>query len=614
MCGIAGIFNYQRGGPSIEHSELRKILNYQFLRGPDAQGEWLSSDSCVFFGHRRLSIIDIHAEANQPMISADQRFVIVFNGEIYNYRELRKQLIEKNRIFKTKSDTEVLIQSYAQWGTKMFSHLRGMYAFALWDNFERRLLLARDPYGIKPLYFSDDGNTLRFASQVKAILAGGRVSTEADPAGVAGFLMMGSVPEPYTAYRAIQSVPAGCYVIVDKDGMGEPHQHFSVQKVWRQAAANPILNTAQSLQEIVTDAVHDSVRHHVVADVPVGAFLSAGIDSGAIVGLMQEVGAAEVRGITLGFREFQGKHQDETLLAAELAAHYNCTHEIHWVEDTQVEKDFASILEAMDQPSIDGVNTWLVSKAAHEAGLKVVLSGVGGDELFGGYSHFKQLPVWFARYRQVSRVPGLIEIGRYCSRLAAQWHLVPSKAPDLLKYGDSYPGLYFVKRGLFMPWELPSLIGEEFAREGLKMLKPPEFIRSMLGPESKNSFATIATLEAVFYLRNQLLRDSDWASMAHSLELRTPLVDAHLLTKLAPVLVNRPESINAKLPLAKAPQPALPSNVITRQKTGFSLPMDRWLENTQVLDSWRHLPELRENRCHWSRRMAYSLAKDLVSS
>ena len=613
MCGIAGIFNYRADIVPIKKEELRKIRDYQFARGPDAEGEWHSNGNLLGLAHRRLSIIDLGSEANQPMISSNGRYVIVFNGEIYNYQELRKQLVEEGRVFKTKSDTEVLIQSYAHWGEKMFAHLRGMYAFAIWDNDKQRLLLARDPYGIKPLYFSDDGGTLRFASQVKAILAGGRVSKEPDPAGLAGFLLMGSVPEPYTVYRAIRSIPAGHYVFVGKGGMGDSCQHFSIQDVWRNAAAQPISNSTAPLQEIVSDSMRDTVRHHLVADVPVGAFLSAGIDSGAIVGLMQEVSAAKVQGITLGFREFQGKHQDETPLAAEIANHYNCTHEVHWIEDEQVEKDLPSILAAMDQPSVDGVNTWLVSKAAHAAGLKVVLSGVGGDELFGGYSHFKQLPIWSDRYQQMRRIPGLVGVAKRFSRLAAHWHLIHSKALGLIKYGDSYPGLYLVKRGLFMPWELPSLIGEEFAWKGLDEIKPPEFINSMLGPEPSRPFATIAALEAIFYLRNQLLRDSDWASMAHSLELRTPLVDAHLLMKIAPVLVNRPEGIHVKLPLANAPQRALPPQVITRQKTGFSLPMARWIENTGVLDSWRRRPELTKDSCHWSRRMAYSLANELVS-
>ena len=612
MCGLAGIYRYHFDAPSLDRSELRSVRDYQFTRGPDAQGEWFSNNNRVGLGHRRLAIIDLNAEANQPMVSDNGHYVVVFNGEIYNYLELRRELLIEGRVFKTTSDTEVLIQSYIHWGENMFSRLRGMYAFALWDNVRQKLLLARDPYGIKPLYYSDDGQVLRFASQVKAILAGGKVSKEPDPAGLAGFLMMGSVPEPYTVYRTIRSVPAGHYLFIDEKGAGRLRQHFSVQDVWRNAATNPKITTAESLQEVVSHALRDSIRHHMIADVPVGAFLSAGIDSGAILGLMREMGETEVQGITLGFNTFRGQHQDETPLAAVIADQYHSKHVIRWVEDEQVEKDLPSILAAMDQPSVDGINTWLVSKSAHEIGLKVVLSGVGGDELFGGYNHFSQLPAWLSYHKKMSYIPGLSECGGYLARLAARWHLMPAKAAGLIQYGGSYPGLYMVKRGLFMPWELPALLGSEFSQVGLDELKPPAFINISLGQEPLNSFATIAILEAIFYLRNQLLRDSDWASMAHSLELRTPLVDAELLMEMAPYLVTRPEGMYAKIPLANAPKPSLPRKVIQRPKTGFSLPMERWVKNSLILDHWRCLPELKNDRCHWSRRMAYSLVRQIL--
>ena len=283
------------------------------------------------------------------------------------------------------------------------------------------------------------------------------------------------------------------------------------------------------------------------------------------------------------------------------------------MEDEQVEQDLPCILAAMDQPSVDGVNTWLVSKAAHEAGVKVVLSGVGGDELFGGYDHFGQFPRWAHRIQKLARIPGLRGLAELMARITSRWQLAPTKAADLLKYGDSYAGMYLVKRGLFMPWELPALLDKEFVQAGLNALRPPEFVKSMLGRESTSSFATIATLEAVFYLRNQLLRDSDWASMAHSLELRTPLVDAHLLATLAPFLINRPQGLGCKQSIARAPVPKLPKQVVNRQKTGFSLPMDRWLNKAKALDSWRRLPALAKENCHWSRRMAYSLANKLIA-
>ena len=302
MCGIAGIFNYRSDGTSIDRVELSRISDNQKKRGPDAEGTWFSEDGQIGFGHRRLSIIDLDSQANQPMVSANRRYVIVFNGEIYNYQKLRKALVDEGCHFHTKSDTEVLLSGYARWGTEMFSRLRGMYAFSLWDDVERRLLLVRDPYGIKPLYIADDGRTIRIASQVKAILAGGQVSKEADPAGLTGFLMMGSVPEPYTASQAVRAIPAGHFLYVDENGVGKPTSYFSIQEVWRKAAENPITSTSESLQEVVSGAIRESIRHHLVSDVPVAAFLSAGIDSGAVVGLMKEVSGADVLGITLGFQ------------------------------------------------------------------------------------------------------------------------------------------------------------------------------------------------------------------------------------------------------------------------------------------------------------------------
>ncbi|MDO8861668.1 asparagine synthase (glutamine-hydrolyzing) [Haliea sp. E1-2-M8] len=612
MCGIAGIYSYHGGSVSIDRKELDLINEYQVRRGPDVGGYWYSECGTAAFAHRRLAIIDLHEDANQPMMIPEEGLAIVFNGEIYNYRELRQELAAAGRSFKTQSDTEVLLQGYAEWGDSVLSRLRGMYAFAIWDNQKKRLFLARDPYGIKPIYFAHDGKFFRFASQVKAILAGGKVSKAPSPEGVTGFLMMGSVPEPYTVYQNIFSVPSGCYMYVDSNGVSPPQSFFSVSKVWRQAADSPLICQPCDFQSLVTAALVDSIRHHTIADVPVGAFLSAGIDSGAVVGLMREQQTSDIQSITLGFDEFRGSQNDETVLSSQVAERYGTRHITRWVVDEEVERDLPTILTAMDQPSVDGVNTWLVSKAAHEAGLKVVLSGVGGDELFGGYSHFDVLPKWKKEQALLRKVPGAAMIGEKALLFAARYGLAPAKAAALVRYGASYAGLYLAKRGLFMPWELTELLGEEFAIEGLAALQPPEFIVSSIGGSIGNGYASIAALEANFYLRNQLLRDSDWASMAHSLELRTPLVDSTLLTALAPALVNRPQGMGKKLALAAAPRKALPISVVNRPKTGFSLPMDRWLKSTSVLDSWRRIPSLSDPKSHWSRRLAYSLVSDLL--
>jgi asparagine synthase (glutamine-hydrolysing) len=612
MCGHAGIIVFNRNAHPVDREELGRIGDYMDSRGPDAKGDWYSFNGCMGLTHRRLSIIDLDVTANQPMNDPGLGITIVFNGEIYNYRELRRELISLGCEFRTHSDTEVLLQAYAYWGPDTLNRLRGMYSFAIWDERNQSLFLARDPYGIKPLYYACDGKTLRFASQVKALLAGGAVSKAPCPAGVTGFLMMGSVPEPFTVYQDILSVPSGCYMYVDANGVGAPQRYFSISETWRQAAEKPRICQPDEFQSLVTHALVDSMKHHTIADVPVGAFLSAGIDSGALLALMREQQTTKIQSITLGFEEFRGTPNDESLLSSQMAQRYGSSHTTRWIVDEEVERDLPAILAAMDQPSVDGVNTWLVSKAAHEAGLKVVLSGVGGDELFGGYSHFDVLPKWKKQQAMLRKVPSMAMLGQKVLLSAAKYGLAPPKAAALVRYGASYAGLYLAKRGLFMPWELPELLGDEFAMEALAALQPPEFIATSIGGDINNGYAAVAALEANFYLRNQLLRDSDWASMAHSLELRTPLVDAKLLSTLAPALVNRPQGMEKKLPLANAPRKTLPSSVVDRPKTGFSLPMRRWLNSTSVLDTWRRVPSLATDKCHWSRRMAYSLISEIL--
>jgi len=607
MCGIAGIYAYHPDAPSVDRRELVRIRDAQVTRGPDALGAWYSKNERVALGHRRLSIIDLSADANQPMDCEDSNYVIVFNGEIYNYRVLRSELIADGFIFKTQSDTEVLLKGYQHWGKGLLQKLRGMYAFAIWDGTRSEILLARDPYGIKPLYYSTDGYTLRFASQVKALLQGQLHTLQLDPAGIAGFLMMGSVPEPYTIYSAIHSLGAGEYLLVDGNGIKKTKSYFSITDVWRNAESAPKIATEKEIEQVMDCALRDTVDHHMVADVPVGAFLSAGIDSGALVGLMSEKNQRPIKTVTLGFADFRGLHNDETILAEEMAKLYGTTHETHWVSNKEVEQDLPLVLDAMDQPSIDGINTWLVCKVAHQRGLKVVASGVGGDELFGGYDHFDQLPRWHKNNKLLSLVPGARQISYHLFKGLVKAGLFPAKTPALVRYGESYHGLYLTRRGLFMPWEISNLIGPDMAKAGLEKLAPPEFIKKALGQMPKEDYAIVSALESVWYLRNQLLRDSDWASMAHSLELRTPLVDIYLLKSLAPYLVRANRSPKRKTVFAKVPRPALPDHVVNRKKSGFTLPMEKWIAENEIFSNWRSFPAVTRSKCHWSRKMACAL-------
>ena len=324
MCGINGIFAYHSASSAPQETELLATREAMRARGPDGSGAWWSVDRRCGLGHRRLSIIDLSDRASQPMASEDGRFVVVFNGEIYNYPQLRAELETDGARFRTTSDTEALLHLYAHYGADMVHRLRGMFAFAIWDQARRGLFLARDPYGIKPLYTANDGWTFRFASQVKALLAGGHVSRDPEPAGIVGFHLFGSVPEPFTLYRDVRALPAGHTQWVDTAGPREPKPFSNLAEVLAKGAANPA--PAAEIPERVRAGVLDSVRAHLLADVEVGIFLSAGVDSGALLGCMRDAGQREIRAITLAFEEFRGTSEDEAPLAARVCERYGARH------------------------------------------------------------------------------------------------------------------------------------------------------------------------------------------------------------------------------------------------------------------------------------------------
>ena len=548
MCGIAGIYAYHSAADIIDRAELVRIRDHMAARGPDGSGAWFSQDGRVGFGHRRLSIIDLSDRAAQPMESADGKFVVTFNGEIYNYRALRAELEAEGCVFRTQSDTEVLLHLYAAKGAAMVEDLRGMFAFGIWDQEKRGLLLARDPYGIKPLYYADDGRTLRFASQVKALIAGGKVSRDPEPAGWVGFHIFGSVPEPFTIYREIRNLPAGSTVWVDSHGASEPARYFRIADVYTRAESDlPTRRGIGTSRTICDTALLDSVRHHMVADVPVGIFLSAGLDSGALLGLMRDVGQQDIQAVTLAYEEFQDKQEDEAPLPPKCAARYGSKHTIRVVREKEFHDDLPRIFEAMDQPTIDGINTWFVSKAARELGLKAAISGLGGDEIFGGYPSFRDIPRWVRLCAVPSRIPLLGDAFRYFAASSGLASILNPKVAGVPKYGGSFAGAYLLRRGLFMPWELSSLMDKNLVDEGLRRLHPVRHIATALEPMPRTNFGRVATLEASLYMRNQLLRDADWASMAHSLEVRVPLVDVQLLRAAAPAMIALPNGAGKRL-------------------------------------------------------------------
>lgn len=564
MCGINGVLRLTASAAPVILDELRATREAQATRGPDGAGEWCSPDGLLGLGHRRLAIIDLGPAAGQPMHSADGRYTLVFNGEIYNHDALRAELRASGVAARTASDSEVLLELLARQGPRAFERLEGMYACALWDARERRLLLARDPFGIKPLYYAQVGDRLLFASQVRALegaLARAGVVRDLDLAGLAGFLVWGAIPEPFTLNRAIRALPAG-HALEVRDGV--------LGRAWRHT---PFGGPGDHPDADLDAALDASVRAHLVSDRPVGVFLSAGLDSALVLALARRAGATP-RTFTLAFEDFAGTALDEAPLAAALARGLGTEH-VEWrLSAGALEDAWPQALAAMDQPSIDGFNTYLVSRCAHEAGLAVALSGLGGDELFGSYPSFRDVPAWQRWARRLQRLPGARHAWPALARGLAPRR---PKLAGLLRHGATFAGAYLLRRALHLPEELPALLGPERARAALEAYDARAHAASVVVDDGElgarpeeDAWAAVQRLETSLYLRQQLLRDADWASMAHGLELRVPLVSPHLARVAARRHARAPWKDKAALVRGLCPE--LPETLWRRPKSGFMVP------------------------------------------
>ena len=404
-----------------------------------------------------------------------------------------------------------------------------------------------------------------------------------DPAGHAGFFLWGHVPEPHTLYRGIRALPAGSTLWVDGTGARRERRFATIPDALREAEQHAADGSDPGAP--LREALLDSVRHHLVADVPVGVFLSSGLDSTTLAALAAEAGGT-LRTVTLGFAEYRGTPDDEVPLAEAVARHYGAQHETVWIGRSDFRDAFDHLTASMDQPTLDGVNSYFVSRAAREAGLKVALSGLGGDELFGGYPSFSEIPRLVAL---AGRVPMARPLGRGLRVVTAPVlrRFTSPKYAGLLEYGSDYAGAYLLRRGLFMPWELPGVLDPDLARAGWDALQTRARLEATVAGIETERFRVTA-LESAWYMRNQLLRDTDWASMAHALEVRTPLVDWTLLRTAAPLLAAHPGL--GKQAMARTPSKPLPDAVLNRAKTGFTVPVRDWmLDGREAPDAERGL-------------------------
>jgi asparagine synthase (glutamine-hydrolysing) len=575
MCGIAvHVDSLGRAAPL----DLDLIRH----RGPDSQGEWTSQNGHFWLGNTRLAIVDLSPTGAQPMADPATGNVIVTNGEIYNHRAVREKL-GPNFDWRGTSDTETLLIGYARWGRAVVDHVKGMFAFAIYDAARRELFLARDRLGQKPLYYLAESGRVRVASEVKILLDG---TQEITPAGVSAYLEWGACPEGELLYEEIKELPAGYAMSISADGAIETWRYWPKQKAF---ASSPE-NVVAELRRLIETAVDE----HLLSDVPIASFLSGGIDSSIVTALAARKLANKLQTYSVGFdlEEF-----DESAIAQEVAQRYGTDHHRIQLSEEQVIESVTEAVGKMDLPSVDAINTYIVSRAVAAHGVKVALSGLGGDELFGGYPSFRDVP----RLQLIAALPGFLR------RLVGFAGDLGDRLADLPSSGDAVELAH---------WRRRFFTEVSIERAGLPLTR--ETIETPVA--LPDDFARISWAELNGYMRRMLLRDADQMSMAVSLEMRVPFLDHELVEYVLGLPVETKKRYRGvKGLLVEACRDLLPASVYDRTKAGFVLPMKQWMrgplasfvtEGLREIGAHRLLPQtfvddlrdaFQHDRLHWTR-------------
>src|SRR5882724_110895 len=563
MCGIAGIVRFK--DQAAGDSGIRGMTDAMAHRGPDADGFW--EEGGVALGHRRLSIIDLSTAANQPFADHSGRYIMVFNGEMYNYREVKALIPDYP--FHTTSETEVLIAAYSKWGPDCLKYFRGMYAFAIWDRQEKEIFIARDKMGVKPLYYFTNGELLLFASEVRSILTTGLVNKKINEAALADYFSYQSVTHPHSLIEGIVQLEAGSWMRVGKGR--------SVEKRYWDVTSNPVdfdFRNGEGARKKIRELMLTSVERRLVSDVPVGAFLSGGIDSSVVVGLMAAASSDRPNTFNISFEE---KEFDESHYAEIIAKKFNTRHTRLLLKPTDFLDELQNALNAMDTPSGDGVNTYCVSKAIRRSGMTVALSGVGGDELFAGYPFFDQY-LQLQKKSWIWNVPGPLRRLLANSLSPGQDQGKKGRMMQLLKMDScSIDNMYPVFRQILSPsllQELTGIVHSPFITSLQKELKARKEQLDRLPLLSQVSAA-----EYLGYTQHTLLKDTDQMSMAVSLEVREPFFDQDLVEFVLAVPDRLKKPVYPKSLLVESVKPLLPDEVVFRRKQGFLFPWDLWLKN-----------------------------------
>jgi asparagine synthase (glutamine-hydrolysing) len=554
-------------------------------RGPDGEGFWEATPDERGWGallaHRRLAILDLSNAASQPMIDPATGDVVVLNGEIYNYRELRNELAARGERFQSNGDTAVMLRALSLHGQGATARLRGMFAFAFWDVKSRRLLMARDSLGIKPLYVARNPDpagewSLIFASEVRALLASDLLGTpRLNPQAAASVVWNGFMVAPETAIQGIESVWPGELRVYDGHGHEELRETY-----WHMPEGD---GDGSMTEGELADSLQECVRLHLASDVPLVVFLSGGVDSSAVANLAQKASTTPVHTFTLAFEE---QESNEGLFSRQIAEAIGTEHQEVVLTEQRFLDGLEAALDSLDQPTFDGLNSYFMSNAVREAGFKVAQVGSGGDELFGGYTTFRDLPTLLRGAARVKRLPKGVQLA--AARLLAsvmqrskggfppqtRW----SKLPEMIHRGDNLLGLYQMAYALFLPASQRELLGEDMQSALIDGLPPEMDDRLRQESRLRTPLSAISVMEQRIFLGERLLRDTDAASMAASIETRLPLVDQVLLTQVDRLpQALRYEPVRSKSMLRRIGLQGLDPALFTRPKSGFDLPYDRWL-------------------------------------
>jgi asparagine synthase (glutamine-hydrolysing) len=566
MCGIAGVLAEQE---DLVREALPKMVRALAHRGPDDRGESYHRFGSRFLGlgHRRLSILDLSSAGHQPMVHPRSGSALTFNGEIYNFLHLRSRLQAEHE-FKSRSDTEVLLQALETDGTACLEQLQGMFAFGWYDARLNRLVLARDPFGMKPLYVYERGGLLLFASELRSVLESGLVPRRIDRRGMVCFLAYGAVQQPITLIDAVSAVRPGHAEIWRADRTG----HESI-RYFQFPRPDPEWNESRAV-ESVRSVLSDAVRDHLISDVPVGVFLSSGLDSTVVAALAARY-TPHMRSFTVGFTDQIDPSELE--MAARSARVFGLAHTEVRINEPEARAQAVAWLDAIDQPSVDGLNVYVVAGAVRAQGIKVALSGQGGDELFGGYPSFEDLPRWELLGRWTGWLPAWSRRLLLWAALFRSSQSSRDKLADVQRSEGRLVDLYFHRRRLLSNRQMARL---GFQADSLSLTPhflPQEAMRDL--PAHPDRVWMISWLESQFYQGNMLLPDSDAASMAHGVEVRLPMLDRRVLEVVSsiPGAIRLPNGKANKHLLRRAFQPSLRPELLAQRKRGFTLPLDSWM-------------------------------------